>query len=396
MAQGSTLAVREQTHTLVAQSEALPDDIQQVVLTGDLGRLDPNARALYYLHVCRTIGVNPATRPFEFTVLNGKTVLYARRDCTDQLRSLKRVSVQIVSREQIGDLFAVTARAEMPDGRKDESVGVVPLGQLRGDAAANALMKAETKAKRRVTLSICGLGFTDESDLETIPNRRDLNDTPVARFQDDNARPETRTSEPAIAPGEDNNKAGGTAGTAMSPKEKLKATVLGWAGVRDPNDKRAAMYAVFDACGVSRPKKDGDTSDDDIERMIAWCEERQDAGVNFTDAVAKKVDPVDEAPKDKQEKPKQEPEARWPEPAKASPAQVAYWRRQLVQKAGLWKQSVKYDEHMNSTPEDLVRHLEQVEKLPKPGQAKESDAAMKYKEVAQSESIDWSQYVIPF
>lgn len=34
------------------------------------------------------------------------------------------------------------------------------------EALANALMKAETKAKRRVTLSIAGLGLLDESELE--------------------------------------------------------------------------------------------------------------------------------------------------------------------------------------------------------------------------------------
>lgn len=33
---------------------------------------------------------------------------------------------------------------------------------------ANALMKAETKAKRRVTLSICGLGLLDESEIDTM------------------------------------------------------------------------------------------------------------------------------------------------------------------------------------------------------------------------------------
>jgi hypothetical protein len=30
-------------------------------------------------------------------------------------------------------------------------------------------MKAETKAKRRVTLSICGLGLLDETEVETVP-----------------------------------------------------------------------------------------------------------------------------------------------------------------------------------------------------------------------------------
>jgi hypothetical protein len=43
------------------------------------------------------------------------------------------------------------------------------LGNLKGDALANALMKSETKAKRRVTLSIAGLGWLDETELETIP-----------------------------------------------------------------------------------------------------------------------------------------------------------------------------------------------------------------------------------
>jgi hypothetical protein len=33
-------------------------------------------------------------------------------------------------------------------------------------------MKAETKAKRRVTLSLVGLGLLDESELATIPNAR--------------------------------------------------------------------------------------------------------------------------------------------------------------------------------------------------------------------------------
>ena len=32
------------------------------------------------------------------------------------------------------------------------------------------MMKAETKAKRRVTLSICGLGMLDETEVETIPH----------------------------------------------------------------------------------------------------------------------------------------------------------------------------------------------------------------------------------
>jgi hypothetical protein len=55
----------------------------------------------------------------------------------------------------------------------DEAVGAINVKGKGGDDLANALMKAETKAKRRVTLSIAGLGMTDESELHSIP-RKDI------------------------------------------------------------------------------------------------------------------------------------------------------------------------------------------------------------------------------
>lgn len=56
----------------------------------------------------------------------------------------------------------------MPHGRQDESIGAVPIAALKGEALANAMMKCETKAKRRVTLSICGLGMLDETEVESV------------------------------------------------------------------------------------------------------------------------------------------------------------------------------------------------------------------------------------
>lgn len=143
--------------------------VEQVVIRGDLSGLSPTEKSQYYSAVCESIGLNPLTRPLEYLKLNGKEVLYARKDCTDQLRSKHSVSVKLSERETIGDVYVVTATATMPSGRTDESTGAVTIGSLKGDNLANAMMKAETKAKRRVTLSICGLGFLDETELETIP-----------------------------------------------------------------------------------------------------------------------------------------------------------------------------------------------------------------------------------
>jgi hypothetical protein len=146
--------------------------IERVIIEGDLSKLSAPDRIAYYRRVCESIGVNPFTKPFDYITLNGKLTLYAKRDCTDQLRKMHNLSVGIVSRERIEDIYVVTARGTLPNGRVDESIGAVSLGGLKGDALANAIMKAETKAKRRVTLSIVGLGWLDETEVETISDAR--------------------------------------------------------------------------------------------------------------------------------------------------------------------------------------------------------------------------------
>lgn len=146
--------------------------IERVLVKGDLSELTAAQRVEYYHQVCRSMRLNPLTRPFDYIKLNGLLTLYAKRDCAEQLRRRDSVSVSIVSRERLDDVYVVTAHAILPDGRFDESTGVVSLTGLRGEFLANALMKAETKAKRRVTLSICGLGWLDETEIETVRDAR--------------------------------------------------------------------------------------------------------------------------------------------------------------------------------------------------------------------------------
>jgi hypothetical protein len=144
--------------------------VERVLATGDLAKLSSAERINYYNAICRSVGLNPLTQPLQYISLQGKLTLYVRRDGTDQLRKIHNVSIQIVSREHINDVYIVTAKATTKEGRTDESIGAVSIGKLAGDVLCNAIMKAETKAKRRVTLSVCGLGFLDESEIETIPD----------------------------------------------------------------------------------------------------------------------------------------------------------------------------------------------------------------------------------
>ena len=42
------------------------DVMEQVIVGGDLANLDPQQRTSYYLRVCESLGLNPATKAFEF------------------------------------------------------------------------------------------------------------------------------------------------------------------------------------------------------------------------------------------------------------------------------------------------------------------------------------------
>jgi hypothetical protein len=148
------------------------DIVESVLIKGDLGKLNPGERAEYYTAVCRSVGLNPLTQPFAYIVLNGKLTLYALRGCTDQLRAIHNVSVEELTETERDGVFVVTCKVRNGEGRTDMAKGAVTISNLKGDALANCLMKAETKAKRRATLSLCGLGLLDETEIETIPAAR--------------------------------------------------------------------------------------------------------------------------------------------------------------------------------------------------------------------------------
>jgi hypothetical protein len=149
------------------------DAVWKLVASGDLTGLTDPQKTDYYLHLCASLGLNPATQPFEYMRLNNKLVLYAKRTATDQLRTLRGVSVlgePTITDE--GGYITATVAVRDRDGRTDSDIGVVFAGEQKGELRANLRMKALTKAKRRATLSICGLGMLDETEIESIPASR--------------------------------------------------------------------------------------------------------------------------------------------------------------------------------------------------------------------------------
>jgi len=66
-------------------------------------------------------------------------------------------------------LLLSQSQLELKMGGLIQKLVRVSIKGLTGDSLCNAMMKSVTKAKRRVTLSICGLGLLDETEVDSVP-----------------------------------------------------------------------------------------------------------------------------------------------------------------------------------------------------------------------------------
>lgn len=169
-----TMTAASEHSDIPAKKAASGEIIEAVLMKGDLSQLSKEERVAYYRAVCESVGLNPLTQPFQYLSLQGKLTLYARKDATEQLRRIHGISVEKLETrlDAAAGVYIVTATGRDREGRTDASTGAVPISGLKGEALSNALMKAETKAKRRLTLSLAGLGWLDESEIEAIPRAR--------------------------------------------------------------------------------------------------------------------------------------------------------------------------------------------------------------------------------
>lgn len=155
----NSLQTTQPTAMVPTDVEAI--DLQQA-FNGDLQKLSPDARLKYYGAVCNSMGLNPLTKPFTWITFQGKLQLYANVQLAEQLRAIHKVSLEILERKVEFGCLVVRIRATSA-GRFDESLAAVPFSESMAGKDI-AMMKVETKAKRRVTFSICGFGFLADSD----------------------------------------------------------------------------------------------------------------------------------------------------------------------------------------------------------------------------------------
>jgi hypothetical protein len=162
-------ALQQQQQNGAVQTRPTIEGVEDALLDGDLSKLSSNQRVEYMRKVCESVGLNPLTKPFRYIRLNGKLTLYATRDAAEQLRKVNGISITQLDESWREDIYIVRAYAKDQTGRTDVATGAVDTSRSNGQSLANDIMKAETKAKRRVTLSLSGLGYLDETEISDIP-----------------------------------------------------------------------------------------------------------------------------------------------------------------------------------------------------------------------------------
>ncbi|WP_414623876.1 hypothetical protein [Calothrix sp. CCY 0018] len=138
---------------------------------GDVSKLTAVERKIVYLEMCRAYGLDPLSFPLDYIENKGKLKIYLNSIGAAQLRDRFGISTRIKSRELLEDMWVVTVEAQRGE-RTEEATGAASIldkyGKTSPDQKTNALKKAETQAKRRATLSICGFGWDDEESGKVL------------------------------------------------------------------------------------------------------------------------------------------------------------------------------------------------------------------------------------
>lgn len=169
---------RQTTHVVTREEidlDAMLDEaaraVQRVSAAGkDTKALTQAEREATLAGLSRALGLNPLTNSVRFLPMQGGEVLYVTRQATDQIAARLRLNRETLVGPEVRDVagtkmvFCQVRVTDLARGRSEVATATLPLRD-----PANDLMKCETKAKRRATLSIAGLGLLTEEETETIP-----------------------------------------------------------------------------------------------------------------------------------------------------------------------------------------------------------------------------------
>ena len=145
--------------------------VEMALMKNDYSKLSSKEKLALYKRTCDSMGLNYMTVPLGYFTLQGKEMLYAKKSCAEQLNKIHGISVSEMTTtfDEKTRIYTVVVKMIARDGRVNIDRGdvFIPV-TLTGNDLANAYMKGVSKAKRRCTLGMCGMGFLDETEVQDV------------------------------------------------------------------------------------------------------------------------------------------------------------------------------------------------------------------------------------
>lgn len=167
-----------------SNNNRMKDIMQKFILKNDLSCLTMEEKLIFILNRCKDLKLDPRSQPIMIIKSKEKVgnsfvekeTPYISKSGGEQLAKVHQVSVLDTEEKILDDVFIVKAKVSLPNGRISQAIGVTPLfteydgkvTKITGAKKCNAMMVADTKARRRAVLSICGTGMIDESEIDTM------------------------------------------------------------------------------------------------------------------------------------------------------------------------------------------------------------------------------------
>jgi hypothetical protein len=149
---------------------------------GSIHHLDDSMKRALIVKLGNALGLNQYTMPFRiYRDIRGAEFLYATKECCAQLRHLNGISILSLEERIDGDFAICKVSGMNKHGRVSYEIGSVNIAILDGQDKSNGQMWAVTKAKRRLTLDLSGLGVladVEVKDMTEVAEYNVLEETP--------------------------------------------------------------------------------------------------------------------------------------------------------------------------------------------------------------------------
>lgn len=211
--------------------------MNQFVPIYDLQSLTEEQKQEYIVSICKHLGVPP-----ELGVVRliwddqgeggRKQVAYALKGATDIIRDKRKITTKSLTSQMIGNSIVFTCAGEDATGRQEIAVGSKQIEGLKGKSFDDAIMTAQTRATRRMTLQFIGGGILDESEVNTATTNIAAQSTPLSQL--------ALAPQPTVAPSNEPGKDVTNVTELRNPPQTSETRVKGY----DPIDPQILNHKV--------------------------------------------------------------------------------------------------------------------------------------------------------